>query len=179
MLRADDFTHQNCAGRPFAAKPRPCTTRKTTSCSYELAKPITLFLFAKQIICKTRMSYLQSDPRAALAASAKNSAPAATEFAAAEYGLYYEREPQETDPNGRTWYTRAQNFLVAYSKGEAGAVFGRKGQPDEYVVLIPVHGTPIQITAARDSRRIFARYHAPWRQHHHDAKGWRNRPLVY
>jgi hypothetical protein len=110
--------------------------------------------FETNTISETRMSYLQSDPRSALAASAKNSAPAATEFAAVEFGLFYEREHQETDPNGPTWYTRGQNFLVAYSKAEAGAVFGRKGQPDEYVLLIPSHGTPIEITAAQESKTV-------------------------
>ena len=77
--------------------------------------------------------YDSSDPRAALNAPAKG-AKTATEFAAAEYAKFYETEPQESDRNGRTWYARGQNFIIAYTEAEPDATFTRSNQVDEYVV---------------------------------------------
>jgi hypothetical protein len=94
--------------------------------------------------------YDASDPRAGLS-PAPNTAPVPTTgFAGAEYARFYEEEPQESGPNGRTWYVRGQNFLVAYSEAEPGAVFDRKEQPDEYVVLIPNEGDSVEITAGTE-----------------------------
>ncbi len=62
--------------------------------------------------------YDVSDPRSRLAQSttaAASAAPPAAGFAAAQFGRFYESEPQESGPAGRTWYTRGQNFIVAYS----------------------------------------------------------------
>lgn len=79
--------------------------------------------------------YDSSDPRSTLATASKPTE--ATEFMPAEYGKFYEQSPQETSQHARTWYTRGQNFLVAYSQVEPGAVFERAAQPDEYVILLP------------------------------------------
>lgn len=79
--------------------------------------------------------YNSTDPRASLVTA--KAGPAATEFAAAEYLKFYETEPQEDDANGKTWLGRGQNFIIAYSETKAGAVFSRKAQIDEYVVLLP------------------------------------------
>ena len=54
--------------------------------------------------------------------------------------------PQETGPNGKTWYARGQNFIIAYAEPEKGAVYAREAQPDEYVVLVPDSKTAIEIT---------------------------------
>jgi hypothetical protein len=87
--------------------------------------------------------YHSSDPRAALApASAK---PAATHFAGADYAKFYEQEPQETANGARTWYARGQNFVIAYSEADKGAVLKRTHQPDEYVVLLPDPGEGAEI----------------------------------
>ena len=64
-------------------------------------------------------------------------------FAPAQFGRFYESEPQESGEDGRTWYTRGQNFIVAYSEARPRAAFERAEQPDEYVVLVPDRATTI------------------------------------
>src|SRR6476619_1698270 len=96
--------------------------------------------------------YDTSDPRAALNAPAKGGAKAATEFAGAEYAKFYETGPQESDSNGRTWYARGQNFIIAYSEAEPGATFARKGQVDEYVVLLHDKPTAAEISAGAEKK---------------------------
>jgi len=89
--------------------------------------------------------YHPSDPRAALAAAPASAKPAATHFAGAEYAKFYEQEPQETANGARTWYARGQNFVIAYSEAEKGAVLSRVNQPDEYVLLLPDQGAGADI----------------------------------
>lgn len=87
--------------------------------------------------------YDPTDPRSRMAAApaaAKSSAP--TDFAGADYGLFYETEPQLVADGARTWLTRGQNFMVAHSEADAGGVLERTGQPDEYVLLLPDRHTP-------------------------------------
>lgn len=91
--------------------------------------------------------YDPSDPRAALA-SASPARPAASEFAGAEIARFYEEDPQESGPEGKTWYVRGQNFLVAYTLAEPGAVLSRRGQTDEYIVLLPKAETSVEIAAS-------------------------------
>ena len=91
------------------------------------------------------MAFDASDPRAALASFA-SSAPVPTAFVGAELGLFYAEPPQEDDANGRTWYTRGQNFVVVHSEAKPGANFART-TPDEYCVIVPDPGTPVEIEA--------------------------------
>src|SRR5436190_8645639 len=98
--------------------------------------------------------YDTSDPRSALSAPAKSAAKPATEFAAAEYAKFYETAPQEDDGNGKTWYARGQNFIIAYTEAKPGATFGRKGQIDEYVVLLHDAPTTAEITAGAEKKSI-------------------------
>ena len=99
--------------------------------------------------------YDSSDPRAALAsATPKSSVKPATEFAAAEYAKFYETAPQEDDANGRTWYARGQNFIIVYTEAKPGATFSRKGQVDEYVVLLHDAATIADITAGAEKKSI-------------------------
>jgi hypothetical protein len=98
--------------------------------------------------------YDKSDPRSALASPTKSSKPSATTFAGAEYAKFYETEPQEDAPDARTWYARGQNFVVAYTEARPGAALSRKGQPDEYVVLVSDAATAIDVSAADDSQRV-------------------------
>jgi hypothetical protein len=97
--------------------------------------------------------YDLSDPRARLAQSAPSSASAlpATGFAPAQFGLFYKGEPQETGSEGRTWYTRGQNFLIAYTEATPGAVLERRGQVDEYVVLVDDRATSIKVADGRET----------------------------
>ncbi|WP_137176353.1 hypothetical protein [Roseomonas sp. AR75] len=100
------------------------------------------------------MAYDASDPRAALAASAAAPKPEAGPFFGAHYARFYEEAPQE-DTNGvRTWYARGRNFIVAYSEVPAGAVFERRGQPDEYVLLQPDRDTAAEVTASGETKQV-------------------------
>jgi len=98
--------------------------------------------------------YVKSDPRSQLADAPKAAKPPATEFAGTEYGLFYETEPQEADSAGKTWYTRGQNFIVAYSETAPGARFGRKGQPYEYVIIVPDPETSLEIEAGGEKAQV-------------------------
>ena len=69
--------------------------------------------------------YHSSDPRAALAATPVGAKPAATHFAGAEYAKFYETPPTENQNGARTWYARGQNFIIAYSDADKGAVLSR------------------------------------------------------
>jgi hypothetical protein len=77
-----------------------------------------------------------------------------TEFAGAEIARFHEEEPRESGPEGRTWYVRGQNFLVAYTFAEPGAVLSRQGQPDEYVILLPRAQTFIEVAAVGETKTI-------------------------
>jgi hypothetical protein len=88
--------------------------------------------------------YAASDPRAALAASPKSSkAPIA--FAPASYGRFYQTPPQEDGPDGKVWYARGQNLLVAYTDAAKGGTFSRKGQIDEWAIIVPDKTTKLEI----------------------------------
>ncbi len=93
------------------------------------------------------MAFDPRDPRAGLASLASTDRmPTAEEYAGAEYVRFYEIPPQESGPSFKTWYARGQNFVVAYSEAQAGAVLSRSGQPDEYVLLLPDAGTAVEIS---------------------------------
>lgn len=90
----------------------------------------------------------QTDPRAALAGVAPSAAPAPTRFAPPAYARFYETPPQATEAYGRHWYARGQNFMVAYTEADVGAVLARADQPDEYAVLLPDAGMQVAVHVA-------------------------------
>jgi hypothetical protein len=96
--------------------------------------------------------YDTTDPRSTLAPSASASSHVASHFVGAEFGRFYESAPQISDLNGRTWMTRGQNFLVAYTIAAAGARFVREDQPDESILLLPEPSTRAQITALGETQ---------------------------
>jgi len=80
--------------------------------------------------------YKDKDPRADLFAAA--SRPPATGLIAEEQlALFHATDPQEQGRGWKSWYHRGNNFVLAYSEAEPGAVFPRTAQPDEYVVYLP------------------------------------------
>ena len=96
--------------------------------------------------------YDKTDPRSALA-TAPASAASIEQLYEAEYGLFYRDPPVEDDANGKTWYVRGQNFIIAYSDARPGATFERIGQVDEYMVLLPEPETPATASAGGDAER--------------------------
>ena len=90
--------------------------------------------------------YEADDPRMALA-TAGSGASASSAFGASSYARFYADTPQEDLPDQRNWYTRGQNFVVCYSESQPGAVFERRGQTDEYVLLLHDEGMSATVTA--------------------------------
>ena len=81
--------------------------------------------------------YADADPRSKLATATAAATPTTTDgFGASSYALFGESPPQIDDETGRTWLTRGANFIVAYTLAKPGAVLERRGQVDEYVLLI-------------------------------------------
>ncbi len=99
-------------------------------------------------------AYTIDDPRTKLASNSSAPAPAASGFGSSSYAKFYETEPQETGPGVKTWYARGQNFIVAYSDAEPGAVLERKGQVDEYVLLLQERGKGAEIEANGERKSV-------------------------
>lgn len=98
--------------------------------------------------------YSAADPRSQLTSAAAAAPPAAQAFGASHYALFGETPPQVEDANGRTWLARGQNFIVAYTLAEPGGTFARKGQADEYVLLIEAPEPEAIVTAAGETVRV-------------------------
>jgi len=105
--------------------------------------------------------YEADDPRAGLATAGANAGANAgaggkptAAFGASSYARFYDSAPQEVGPGQRTWYTRGQNFVVCYSEVEAGAVFERTGQVDEYVLLLHDAAMSATVEANGEVREI-------------------------
>lgn len=96
--------------------------------------------------------YDTTDPRAALAKAA--SSPQAVEFADADYLKFYQMPPDAHDPLAKSWYGRGQNFLVAHTQAEPGAVLSRTAQPDEYAILLPDPGSEVLIQAGNQGETV-------------------------
>jgi len=97
--------------------------------------------------------YDTSDPRSRLASAAPKATVVGT-YTPAEIGRFYEDEPAETDPLFTTWMTRGQNLLVAHTEAKGGAVLERKGQVDEYVLLLPDKGMGAIVDAQGKSQSV-------------------------
>ena len=95
--------------------------------------------------------YETDDPRSGLSTASAAAAPTSTAFGSATYARFYASDPQESAPGVKTWLTRGQNFITAYSQAEAGAVFERVGQKDEYVLLL--HGKDTAVTLELNGER--------------------------
>ncbi|WP_296614571.1 hypothetical protein [Sphingomonas sp.] len=93
--------------------------------------------------------YGQNDLRSTLATAQK--APSPKSFRHASYARFYEQPPQQRTELANSWYARGATMIVAYSDVEAGAVFERSNQPDEYAVVIPDDDVEIEISIAEGS----------------------------
>ena len=97
--------------------------------------------------------YDASDPRASLAAGKPLSSPAGPAFPAS-YARFYDQEAQDTDGAGKTWSVRGQNFVLLHTQAEGELLLERRGQPDEYVLLMPDEATTAVVEAGGESRTI-------------------------
>lgn len=87
------------------------------------------------------MTYLADDPRSALRGS--TAAPSGHEgpVAPCEVARFYEREPDlENGDGSRAWSVRGQNFTLLLDAVEAERTLARRGQPDEWALLLPDDG---------------------------------------
>ena len=96
--------------------------------------------------------YDKTDLRSKLA-PATTSKPVGSNLFEPSYGLFYQETPAEDDANGRTFYVRGQNFIIAYSEAKPGATFARSGQPDEFMVLLQDPDTPVIATAGTQTEQ--------------------------
>jgi len=94
-----------------------------------------------------------NDPRSALNTTAPPTRPVAA-FGDAEYARFYAETPQEDGPEGRSWYTRGQNFIIVVTLPTAGAVLTRKNQTDEYAILLPDRGSRIEVSTDTETKIV-------------------------
>lgn len=83
----------------------------------------------------------------------EDAAPGAR-YAAAEYALFESSAPQHWVSEEKTWISRGQNFIVAYTKALAGARLERTNQSDEYMLLMPERDVPVSIEAGGQTREV-------------------------
>jgi hypothetical protein len=102
--------------------------------------------------------YASTDPRAVLQKTTTTDVKPPTSFGPANYGRFYDGKPQEADALHRTWYTRGENFLIAYSEVKAGATFRRKEQPDEYMLLLSDAESAVRVRHAGETHEIKGRH---------------------
>lgn len=62
----------------------------------------------------------------------------------ASVARWYDEAPQVESPGARTWVARGANFVTAITQAQPGAKLERRGQPDEYMVLLIESGATIR-----------------------------------
>lgn len=99
--------------------------------------------------------YADADPRSRLSTAKAGGGPAAGGgFGASSYALFGQTPPQIDDETGRTWLVRGANFVVAYTLAKPGAALERKGQVDEYVLLIEAPEPRARVTAGGETVEV-------------------------
>jgi mannose-6-phosphate isomerase-like protein (cupin superfamily) len=83
------------------------------------------------------------DPRTRLQTYAKTESEG---NASAEVARFYDTEPDHDDGTVKSWFVRGQNFVLALSEAQPGAVLERHGQVDEYLVLLEHETTAAEVS---------------------------------
>lgn len=101
--------------------------------------------------------YDKTDPRSTL--STATPAAVTAPDAAKPYGtascIHFKQGPaDDSEPLSRKWYGRGNNFIICYIEAKAGARISRKSQPDEFVILSPLHATELHIQSDHGSADI-------------------------
>ena len=94
--------------------------------------------------------YDSSDPRSVLSDTSDHAATSD----AAVISRFYDVPPQYAEDSADYWYVRGQNFITVYIEARGGLVFSRKGQIDEYAVLIPDAGTMVEVRSLDSVERV-------------------------
>lgn len=104
----------------------------------------------------TTSMYEADDPRSRLSTATVAPKPAQgrSGFSAAVYADWSTMAPQIEDAKQKTWLSRGQNFIVAYSEVKAGATLERRGQKDEYILLLPDPGVNVALSAGTERKDI-------------------------
>lgn len=95
--------------------------------------------------------YDLTDPRAALT-PATGPSPV-KELAGADYLKFYQ-SPGRREPLATSWYGRGQNFILAFTQAESGAVLTRVAQPDEYAVLLADRDSEVVVRAGGEEETV-------------------------
>lgn len=101
--------------------------------------------------------YDKSDLRSTLSSNAPATGAApdpSRSFGTASCIHFKSGPPQEEDALCSKWYGRGKNFLVCYVEARAGAQIVRPAQPDEYVILSPLHATELRVESAQGAEDI-------------------------
>jgi hypothetical protein len=91
--------------------------------------------------------YDKSDPRSSLSSAASKKEPVFTSYAPSSYARFYELEPAEVSDDARIWYARGRNAVLSYADAKSGARFERKGQIDEWALILPDKETSVTVVA--------------------------------
>lgn len=98
------------------------------------------------------MAYDPSDLRSQLSSQPSRAPGAAV---AAQYVEFASTTTDERSPAGSvTWWVRSQSAVVATTRLVAGDTLVRKGQHDEYMVLLPEGGTRVVATSGTDEAEL-------------------------
>jgi hypothetical protein len=100
--------------------------------------------------------YAKDDIRSQLGSAPSGRAvDPSTPVAAAQYLEFAKQPPTSVSPAGsRTWVTRGQNVVFAWTEAVAGDCFIRDGHPDEYALLVYSDSAAIRVTAGGDQAKV-------------------------
>ncbi len=101
------------------------------------------------------MAFVDTDPRGKLKGLAGT--PTNGEMGGLDFANFYESAPEIESDVEKTWLTRGQSFVVAYSILKQGAAVRRDEQLDEYVILLPDNSVTAKLTSGSQTCEIPAR----------------------